>query len=171
MFEAKRNSYSEIACQLHNPQKRNELEWLIKKLSLTGNNMYDLSLLMMLSGHANFRLIEELTRNTTTNDDVVEAAIKILEYFFDTFHATRKIITLNDIFQELGASYSYDQIRFATEQMSSTLGCFFFPIRSESEPLKPTESVDAFADYYTYEDIREMGLYMIQQECHNKMWP
>lgn len=171
MFEAKRNSYSELACQLHNPQKRDEYEWLIKKLSLSGNNLYDLSLLMMLSGHANFRLIEELTRKAATTDEVIEAAIKILEYFFDTFHATREIITINDIFQKLGSYYSYDQLRFAIKQMSSTFGGFFFPIRADNEPLQPTESVDAFADYYTYDDIREMGLYMIQQECHNKMWP
>lgn len=171
IVQGKRNAYSEVACQLHDPNKKAKYNWLIEKLSLTGNNLYDLGLLMLLSGHANYRWMEEMRRKSPKNEEVIETAITILQHFHYTFYKTGKIVSLKDIFQEIGSSNSYDRIRYAIMQMSNTMGCFFFPIREDDKPLQPTESMDAFDDHFSYDDIRKMGLFMIQQKCHNKMWP
>ncbi len=170
IVEIKRDSYSEVACQLHYPEKKAKYEWLIEKLLLSGDNSYNLGLLMLLSGYANYRLMEEYRREPPNNQEITETAITILQYFFDKYRNSREIISLKNIYQKIGTSATYDSIRYAMMQMT-VFGGFFFPISDDELPLTVSETLDAFEDYYTLDEIRRLGITMMQYECYEKIYP
>lgn len=169
LFQLKRNTFSDIACKLNNPRLLREYKHLLPKLSLSGDKVYDLGKLMLMSGHANYRWVEEKNREKNNYVDVADAAVAILELFFDKWHKEHKIISPADIFNLLGSTYNYDCLSFSLTNMSNNIGCFFFPYTDRNAPLIPTESIEAFEDHYEYEDIKKMGLGMLQMACHNKV--
>jgi len=172
LIQVKRNTFSDIACRLNDPKKLREYRDLLPKLSLSGDEVYDLGKLMLMCGHANYRWMEEQNRKRPDNKQVAEAAIAILKLFFDTFHQSGKNISPDDIFDTLGSDQAYESLSLALYFMSANFGGFFFPItKASSEPLVPAESLEAFQDHYDYDDVKKMGLGLLQNECYEKMYP
>jgi 2-polyprenyl-3-methyl-5-hydroxy-6-metoxy-1,4-benzoquinol methylase len=181
LVKEKRDIYSSIACSLSEPSLRSSHKNLLEKLSLNKCKEYDLAHLMLLSGHANWRLMEEAQRVNATYDEVALAAISILKLFVNTFEKRGEYITIFDAFKALGAEHRYESLNealFCMIQSSTRNGlvpAFFFPPTERKNlgmhELEPTEVLDAFYEYYNYNDIGKLGLRQIQCFCHEKMWP
>ena len=173
LVQMKRNTFSEMACMLN---KNDDLEGyaeITKKMCLGANKVYDLGLLMLLAGHANYRWMEEVRREQPQYNVVTEVAVSILKMYIKAYDEEKKNITPNQIFQELGKLYSYDSIWFVLENMTNKVGNFFIPLPSDYQDsnLIASETLDAFEDYFDYEDIGKMGLGVLQTVCHRKCWP
>lgn len=170
LVQLKRNTFSDIAVRLNDPRELKIYGDLLTKVPFSGDSVYDLGKFMLMSGHANFRWMEEHNRVRSNNRAVAEAAISILKLFFDTFHQSRRIISPIDIFDSLGAEHSYDSLAMALKYMSGGFGLFFFPIRDARMPLVPSESIEAFEDRHNYDDIKKMGLAWLQSECYHEIY-
>lgn len=172
IIQFKRDSYSEIACRLNDQTMYLEFKNIIDKMSLSGNNVHDLGLLMLMSGHANYRLLEKKRKVQPNYDDITKSAVSILQLFFEIWRNEKRLITPNQIFEILGSIHKYDSLWYALNNMSNNVGTFFMPLLDDfgDKELTPSESLDVFEDYYSFEDIGVMGLGSLQNVCHRKIW-
>ncbi|RZM19532.1 MAG: class I SAM-dependent methyltransferase [Pedobacter sp.] len=169
LVQLKRNTFSDIACRLNEPGLKKRYGDLLHKLSLSGDKVYDLGKLMLMSGHANYRWMEQANRGYPPRDDIENAAIAILELFFDSWQNRKDIISANNIFESLGAAHNYESLAAALKVMTQ-FGGFFFPVHEPHKPLNASESLEAFQDNYDFNDIKSKGLGWLQSECYERIY-
>ena len=170
----KRDFYSMLACSLHsridNPKICN---WLFK-FSLNHGDVHDLTYLMLISGFANFRLIEEKKSSSSSFKEIATAAEAILKWFFKFWENNKYLPNYFTLMNKLGREYTYKVLTTTISYMSDQIGTFFLSLTNENlglSELTPSESLDVFEDQYSYKDIWKLGLGKLQAECHRKMWP
>ena len=166
LVQVKRNTFTDIACRLNDPDLPRQYDYLLSKLSLSGDKVYDLGKLMVMTGHANYRWLEQVNRGYPGHLDIIEASISILTLFYFTYNEKGRLISLNEIFEQLGTNHAYETLAI-TFQFMSQFGGFFFPPATGEVPLVPGEILDVFERLFTYEDIRKKGIGIIQQQCND----
>jgi SAM-dependent methyltransferase len=173
LMATKRDAFSEMACMLSTEGGLRDYSGLAEGLRLGESRVFDLGLLMLLSGHANFRLMEEARREPPAFGAGTDAAVALLRAFFDFWDERQQLVTAGELFDRLGSSVSYESLWYAMDNMSNNIGTFFVRPHGDlqSAAMTPSESLDAFQDSYQYEDIGRMGLARLQLECHRRCWP
>jgi len=174
LVSEKRDSYCDLACSLHLQKINPRIRALLEHLSLNHGDAHDLGYLMLMSGFANYRLIEDSTNTQLLNNEIEDAAEAVLRWFFEYCKKNGKLPLYHSVFDSLGCSHTYDALVCAVLCMSNHIGAFFFPMRDENlgnAQFKPSESIEAFEDHFDYDDIRKLGLSFLQAECHQVKWP
>ncbi|HEY4325131.1 MAG TPA: class I SAM-dependent methyltransferase [Mucilaginibacter sp.] len=169
LVQLKRNTFSDIACRLNEPGLQKRYGDLLSKLSLSGDKIYDLGKLMLMSGHANYRWMEQANRGFPPQGSIEDAAVAILQLFFDSWINRKDIVSANDIFEELGGEHPYESLASALKFMTQ-FGGFFFPVHEPQLPLVASESLEAFQDHYDFKDIKGKGLGWLQSECYERIY-
>lgn len=175
LLMVKRDLYSELACSLSSRETSPSINELLCRLSLNHGDAHDLGYLMLMSGFANYKLIEWNATSNPSLDDINDAAIAILQWFFQYWGEKNELPLYFSVLDELGADHSYNALSRALSYMSfmsGQLGAFFMPVANKNlglTKLTPSESLDVFEDRYNYDDIRKLGLGELQEECHRVM--
>lgn len=171
----KRDYYCMLACVLPYRQEKPEIKRILSRFSLNQNDVHDLGYLMLMSGLANFRILEHLhERSKPSYEQVSNAAEAILRFFFMNWESHKSYPTFFEILDELGSLHSYRAISHAVGYMSGGLPAFFFYLSRDNlgdSELLPTEDLDVFEDHYEYKHIAELGLGNLLSECHHRIEP
>lgn len=178
LTEEKRDVFSTCARKLSGKNIENYYKNLIEKLSTNGDPLYNLGYLSLLSSYCNNRLQEETNRRMIwiekSYNEITASSIAILKYFFEKWDNEQCFPNCFEIFDKLGGSYSYESLEESLELMTNKVGTFFSFLSSDNigfSELKPMETLDAFQDFYSYDDIGSKGLGRLQEECHRRNWP
>lgn len=170
----KRDFYSQLACSLSSREANPSIRDWLRRFSLDRGDAHDLGYLMLMSGFANFKLIEHKGVSRPSYDEISDAAEAILRWFFQYWDEKNELPQYFSVLNALGGDHSYATLTSAVSYMSGQIGTFFMPMTSENlglAKLTPSESIDVFEDRYDYDAIRKLGLGVLQEECHRVMWP
>lgn len=174
LIQEKRDFYSELACSLSSRDSNPRINELLGRFSLNHGDAHDLGYLMLMSGFANFKLIEHKAMPRSSHDEISDAAEAILRWFFDYWEEKNELPRYFSALNALGGDHPYTALTDAMSHMSGHVGSFFMPMTNENfglQKLTPSESLDVFEDRYDYSAIQKLGLGKLQEECHRVMWP
>lgn len=170
----KRDFYSEIACSLPSRAYNPSVSYWLRRFSLDHGDAHDLGYLMLMSGFANFKLIQHRSAPPPSYDEISGAAEAILRWFFAYWEERNALPSYYSVLNALGGRHSYNALTAAMACMSGQIGSFFMPMTNDNlglAELTPSESLDVFEDRYDYSAIQKLGLGALQSECHRVMWP
>ena len=166
---SKRDQWSYCACKLSDTHPSRETEELVQKFSVGLSGEYDLAYLMIMSGHANYRLIQDDARPRPSLAQRAGAASRVIDYFVDAARQMKGVM-FADLFDSLGNELHYDVLSAAIAEL---VGChpyaFFFPPSSvdwSQCDMTATELLDVFDDRFSSRELEEWGVFAVANECY-----
>lgn len=172
LITEKRDYYCQVACNLSSRESNPKINDILARFSLGRSDAHDLGYLMLMSGFANYKLIELSNVPKLSEDEICDAAEAILKLYFSYWAEKNKLPTYFIVFDILGQNISYEALAGAMQRMTGKTYTFFMPSLSDNIgewELEPSEVLDVFEDSYEYSDIRKMGLIYLQYECQRKL--
>jgi len=174
LIKEKRDFFSQLACSLSSRKSNPHIEYWLSRFSLNHGDAHNLGYLMLMSGFANFKLIEHYTKPKLSYNEISDAAEAILRWFFNYWAEKNELPEYFSVMDALGGNYSYAALTTAMKLMSRQIGSFFMVMAHENlglQKLTHSESLDVFEDRYDYDAIQKYGLGILQEKCHRVVWP
>jgi len=162
IISIKRDYYCSMACLIN----YKKVEEKLVDMSLGFNSIHDFTYLMFISGFANYKIVRFNEIINKIKFELCSTSIEIVKLFFDTYHNEKRIITVNDIFDQVHYKFDYLNITYALNELTA-IGSFFFPLKEdhigESE-LIASEHLDLLEDYGV-NIINDLGFYQALRKC------
>lgn len=156
----KRDEFSFLAFSIINKYGMDIFNKKFNNINKRMSNEDLLGYILYLSGLSNFRISE--FRQEHTYSSCNEFYVDLINLFTETFERTGKQLLLHDMYSSLYPKYPLREIVIKLKQATSPHSLFRF---EDEKTLYATERLDYFIDNFTFDDLRESGIFVISAMC------